>query len=333
MSAFDLTMSDEELARLVVSEYPENAELSGSPLEKSLVLGRDGVKRDPARYADIFQLALGMTNNPERKASFALEQVNGLRRRDGLWEPDPVVFAMNGALDMATNLPSDYPRRKRLRGLANYNGGILFRNLGKFERAADYQMAAAALELAAGNPDKSAISLFCAQVERTSAAFMNGDSERIQSALSTLYNLGGDLEGTMLADWFDNVVIHIMEFYFLARQMPPDMEWLIGHLDPKKTNFWPEIIHGVMVPCLRGEWDTVLANADNLLNRWVAEASSSTQKAIYACVLAKARALCGTGHAEAAESLAGLMRTEFRKHHGGYDYLAVANREFGLSPD
>ncbi|MBI5401562.1 hypothetical protein HZB05_01905 [Candidatus Wolfebacteria bacterium] len=330
---FDPTLSNEKLAAMVVSEYPEDAELAGSPLEKWLILGRDGQKRDPARYAAIFQLALGMTESQERIAAFSLEQVNGLRRRDGLWETDPVCFALGGIMAVINNLSPDHPRLKRLLGLANYNGGILYRNLGQFEKAAQYQRSATAMELAAGHSDKAAISLFCCQVELTSAAFMTGDAISIREAVATLYQMGRCLEPVMDKDWMDNVAIHIIEFHFLSQTMPPDLSWLLGLLDPKKTNFWPEIIHQLYVPCLRGEWMAILANANVLLDKWAAEPSSSTQKAIYGCFLAKARALRKEGNHNGASGCVLTMNHHHRHHHGGYDYLVTANREFGLSPD
>jgi hypothetical protein len=325
-----LSLPNEALARKVVSLYPENTDLAGSPLERGFILGREGVERDPQRYAAIFELLFqtpGLAE--ERYASFGIEVLNGLRRRDGLWQTEPVVQTANAVLDMVRNLPKT-KRRNRLEGLANYNCGIMFHNLGKFEEAANFQMASATFELGAGNPDKTAIALFCAQVERTSASFVEGIKH---DNLKTLWSMGQNLEEVMNQDWLDNVAIHLIEGYFLAGTMPPDLEWLLGLLDPQKTNFWPSVIHGVMVPCLEGNWKMVLSNTDALLNEVVAIPSSSTQKAIYAIVLAKARALRATGDMTQAVSLVHLMRTKFRRHHGGYEYLAVSAQEFDLSPD
>lgn len=74
---FDLSQSNEALARELLAHHPEGDETFDGALTQPLLYHPD--TRDPARYAEICWLASQLTDSPERRATFHLERINGLR--------------------------------------------------------------------------------------------------------------------------------------------------------------------------------------------------------------------------------------------------------------
>lgn len=116
-------------------------------------------------------------------------------------------------------LVQDETRRRRLEELRCYHAGIVYREAGQFDLAAQNQEEAAAVAL---NPDTAAISRFCAAVERAYHAIAGGDPEQVAQRLQQVQEASGAISVLSNATvtntrWRDaDRPAHLLELSFFA---------------------------------------------------------------------------------------------------------------------
>ncbi|MEK7644503.1 MAG: hypothetical protein AAB390_04345 [Patescibacteria group bacterium] len=185
----DLTKSDRELALAIIATSPEGDDTYDKGEIRDLLYNPD--KADRARYAAIFGMAAELSASIERRATFRLEQVNGLRRQPGLWDIKAVTRLLEQTQDMILGLP-DGTRRDRLNELECYHAGLVYREAGDYEKAIEAQVKSASF---AHDMARRAISHFCATVEYCHHGLVTGDSTIMADALCHLMMSSERLEG------------------------------------------------------------------------------------------------------------------------------------------
>ena len=182
----DLIGTNEEVAKQVLAEHGGDGDDGfNDTLTRPLLYGVGGVTKDPARYAAICSIVVRMAYVPanhERIATFLVETANGLRRVGGVWDALQVTDTLETARTSILGLPEG-PRRSRLEGLHAYHGGIVYRELGEFDKAALAQEESARL---GSDPNTNGISRFCAAVEWAHYSLVVGDPAMIAEKLAAL---------------------------------------------------------------------------------------------------------------------------------------------------
>lgn len=231
----DPAASPEELARLI-AVLPDGTDLGSDCVGKlgRVLLTGLPAERNPAKYASVFNLVrANPAASPWMRYAAWAEEVNGKRRVKGADMP-----AIAGELDAlgreaAAALPSS-PHKSSLLGNVAYNRGIVCRGLRRYAEGARAQRESSAWFGLAGNAAKQDTSLFAAQVETVSAAFVLGDKEAVRlncAALAALrdYILMSSRE---YPAWMkDNASIHIAWAFMMARLLgaiTPDVPGTYG---------------------------------------------------------------------------------------------------------
>jgi len=125
-------LADERIAT-ALALAPLEEDIHTSPLLGEILYQRN----DPERWVRICEIPLKFKDlELERRISFGLEKVNGIRRMPGRWDIERVRRILESASSLIKNLPNANPRKPRLAGLALYHGGIVEHAGGNFLQAA-----------------------------------------------------------------------------------------------------------------------------------------------------------------------------------------------------
>lgn len=179
-------------------------------LFQGLCLGKSGVPRNPARYAEIFSdVAAHPGVSPWMHYAAKLEVVNGLRREEGA-HLEGLANRLAGVIEEASlALPSSRDRDLLLGGAA-YNLGILRRGLRQYADAAESQLQSVGYYALAGDRGKMFASLFVSDVETISDLFVDqaDPTEAIDSLIACDQYAAKTLD--VYPPWMhDNAPIHI----------------------------------------------------------------------------------------------------------------------------
>ena len=240
----DLSLSDDDLARQLASQ-PDNSEEFDGVLAKIVLYGKG---QDPARYARICALAFALATSDERRATLLLGQVNGYRRIRETWQPSVALEMLDRVVPLVQVVP-DEERRHRLSALGAYHDGIISREAGDYERAADAQERCADLDPI---PALAQTAKFCAAVERGHHALVVGDADLIVHMLEAARVSGLELmkfdpatlqeprRGTLVQWQLANRPAHLLYLYWLAGLrydgQNEDMESFLTRLPPGLVN-------------------------------------------------------------------------------------------------
>lgn len=326
---FDLTQSDGALARQLVEEYPEGAETFDADLTRPLLYGANP---DPARYARICALAFELTDSGERRATFALERVNGERRVRGTWDMAATLQSLEDAKQLIAMVSE--PRRNRLEELRRYHAGIVYREGGLYERAAEEQEQAAA---SAPDPVTAQISRFCATAERGHHALVTGDHDLMASTLETarlagdglmkfdLTNFAEPIRGTLIRWQVADRRAHLLYLHYLAgltydgyeRDMDEFLTALPDGLAKTYTHW--RLALGAVNALTVGQLHAATALADETIALDTYAATTALAKLVLARV-ASAEGLKGVAKSH-------LTSVTYQPGHGGHFVRAVASRE------
>lgn len=226
------------------------------------------------------------------------------------------------------------PRRSRLEELRRNHSGIVYREGGLYERAAECQEEAAAC---APDPATAQISRFCAAVERGHHALVTGDPDLMASTLEAA-RLAGDglmkfdlsdiaepVRGTLIRWQVADRLAHLLYLYYLAGLTydgyQPDMDGFLTALptDLAKTYTHWRLALGAVNELTAGHLHTATTLADETIALDTYAATTALAKLVLVRV-ASAEGLHGVAKSH-------LVSVTYQPGHGGHFVRAVASRE------
>ena len=180
-------------------------------LGRTLLTGKPE-ERNPLKYAAVFDLVRNDPKaSPWMKYSAWAESVNGRRRAKGA-DLNAIVDELNKLADEAVAAVSASDSKNLLLGNVEYNLTIACRGPRRYEEGMRAARRSSAWFGLAGNAAKQDTSLFVAQVEMVSVAFVAGDALATRRACLCLVALEGYIEKASYPypAWMaDNAPIHI----------------------------------------------------------------------------------------------------------------------------
>jgi len=209
----DPAATPEELALQIVG-LPDGTDMGGDcvgKLGRVLLTGKPE-ERDPLKYARVFDLAMRDPKaTPWMRFAAWAQSVNGRRRAKGADMPAIANELAKLSGEAASQIPNG-PHKYLLLGDVAYNLGIVNRGLRRYEDAARAQRVSSAWFGLADNRAKQDVSLFAAQVEEVTSAFVRGDSAHIRvhsTALAALRDYIANTHTYYPAWMQDNACVHI----------------------------------------------------------------------------------------------------------------------------
>lgn len=216
--------SDKEIVEKLLGLPPET-EIALSPLAEYIVYTENG--GNPRRWATISESVLTLLSEKiklppeeyyERTVTFALEQVNGLRRTPD-WNPTALDALLGMVKSDLSNIPPG-ERRTRLKGLYCYHGAMMYHASGDYGKAAECHEAASTLP---GKRFDVELAKYMAVYERLNEALVHWDSNLISIRMDALEQAGAQFRNAfnhpptpLEVQWNANVKIHLWRADFLS---------------------------------------------------------------------------------------------------------------------
>ncbi len=199
-----------------------------------------------------------------------LEEINGMRRLNGLWPIDVVVTKHAFVRLLIDKLGPDHPRYKRLLGLWCYHGAMIHHLLGRFDDAA--RCHETEVELAEDERGK-ALAVFTQRVEEVNAAVVAGCDELFmwtQRLLEASYAADEQLgkSGEDLR-WRANVYCHML-FYGWLQGYGKSAVGLaeVEFLEKLPADLAPAFAHALpVIRAIAALWDDNYAAAEACLDQ------------------------------------------------------------------
>lgn len=211
----DWAWSNEQLASLV-TELPDGTDL-GMHAMSDLLVGRNGVSRDPARYSQIYSIAAEGATTDWMRLACRIQECNGARRMGDV-DLRRVTNELEDITRAVLQLPTG-PHQQALGGELAYHYGIVFRGLRNYLAASRVQLASSLWLSAAGQHEKARVAIFVAAVEDMSAALIEGNITAIAQAFHHLHQIRKIVRATCdpYPRWMqENAAIHVWWAYLMA---------------------------------------------------------------------------------------------------------------------